>query len=141
MKRTAIFILSIIMIAASVNICAFADNNDSFGITEEQARLLTVVGVADSGDLSEDVLNSELTRAGFLTYVARAMGLNENAETSEKYYTDMNGHYAEGIVADFVKRGILSVGNDRKFEPERTILSGSRKDFNICIGLRIGCGK
>ena len=51
MKRTAIFILSIIMIAASVNFCAFADNTDSFGVTEEQAKLLTVTGVANSEDL------------------------------------------------------------------------------------------
>lgn len=133
MKRTAIFILSIIMIAASVNICAFADNTDSFGITEEQARLLTVVGVADSGDLSEDVLNSELTRAGFLTYVARAIGMDENTKASEKYYIDMDGNYAEGIVADFVKRGILSVGNDRKFEPERTILSEEAAKILISV--------
>lgn len=123
MKRTAIFILSIIMIAASVNFCAFADNTDSFGVTEEQAKLLTVTGVANSEDLSENVLSNELTRAGFLTYIARVMGLNENAGTSEKYYTDMNGHYAEGIASEFVKRGILTVGNDRKFEPDRTILS------------------
>ncbi len=133
MKRTAIFILSIIMIAASVNICAFADNTDSFGITEEQAKLLTVVGVADSGDLSEDVLNKELTRAGFLTYVARAIGMDENTKASEKYYIDMDGNYAEGIVADFVKRGILSVGNDRKFEPERTILSEEAAKILISV--------
>lgn len=123
MKRTAAFILSIIMIVASVNISVFADSSDSFGMTEEQAKLLSVVGVADNGDLSEDVLNSELTRAGFLTYVARAVGMNENTAAAEKYYTDMNGHYAEGIASDFVQRGILSVGDDRKFEPERTILS------------------
>lgn len=123
MKRTAAFILSIIMIIASVNICVFADNNDGFALNEEEAKLLSIVGVADDGDLSEDVLNSELTRAGFLTYVARAMGMDDNIEISEKYYADMDGHYAEGIASNFVQRGILSVGDDRKFEPERTILS------------------
>lgn len=122
MKRIISFVTAVVIclgISVSFNTAAAETTN----LSEEQICVLTLIGVVNENELTDETLASEVSRSQFLMYTARAIGVSENIVTENNYYEDMNGHWAKGLANYFVERGILTVGDSKNFEPDRTILT------------------
>lgn len=84
---------------------------------------------------SELTYTSSVSRADFVLYAARSMGINDKlTDKSTRYYIDMASYdYAAYCVNSFVEKGFLSVSDDRMFRPSEPITLSEAVKIAICM--------
>ncbi len=65
-------------------------------------------------------VENPITRAEFVTVMARLLGLEQNAESAAAF-GDCNGHWANGYIGALAAKGIVGGVNDGEFAPDENI--------------------
>lgn len=124
MKKLLSLVLSIIMACGICTVSAETGNGEAeYGLNENDIKVLSLVGIINEDETTNELLGEKMTRANFLSYIALAVGVSKDFETDKNFYTDMSGHWAENISSYFVQNGTLAVGESKLFEPDRAILA------------------
>lgn len=118
MKRLISLIMCFLMLVLS-GVPALAEN--SISDDKNNIDLLYLINAVDKKDFTADELSSYVTRADFLLYVAKTLGMSENVEFNENYFTDLDLHWATNLVNKFADMKVISVPEDGKFNPDREI--------------------
>ena len=96
---------------------ATAEISDEYYISRQ---LLEKLDIISSNELMND--DAILTRAEFIMYVARLIGISENPTVSANYFSDISKDYwAANLINYFAENGYISVGIDKAFFPDSQI--------------------
>ncbi|MDD6762402.1 MAG: S-layer homology domain-containing protein [Clostridiales bacterium] len=119
MKKILSIILSLTVIMSTVVMPVFANENRT-ETDNEKISLITELGIVDYPS-DEVVLDEQITRAEFVLYAGRLIGVGEDSQTSDRYYQDLPAdHWAAGVINTMTERGILK-GNNGLFRPDDPI--------------------
>lgn len=111
----------ILMIALLLGIGEFTNLKKAEAFENEfDLMLLSTLGIISE----KDIENAEktVTRRDFALFTARALAIDEYANTQKRYYVDVSvDDYAAGAINSLVDMGILSVSEERKFHPDSLV--------------------
>lgn len=83
-----------------------------------EAALLRAVGIISDKGITTEMMS----RADFVVYAARVIGINDLQQSNTRYFYDVPmEHYAVGAINKFVDMKILSVDDKKEFRPDETI--------------------
>ena len=95
-------------------------------------EILDYIGIV--GDTSEMELENTVSRGEFAVYAARAVGINEYDNIENVYYTDVDRKSSYFAAVNYLAgMGILSVPNDRKFNPDDKISSDEAMKIMVSL--------
>lgn len=118
MKNLRIFLLTAVLLAVTA-LSAYAADRTSFDY-DDQKQLLVNLGVMNENDLSDET--AAVTRAEFVAYTAKLIGMPENAAADGEYFADVDSSFwGANLINCFAMSGYVSVGDDRLFEPNEKI--------------------
>lgn len=119
--RRLISIVLCVSLCAGVLISVTAAET-SVDISSREIALLKQIGVITTSSMTKDELSAPVTRANFVSYAAKLLNLPDNLSLENEYFIDLDKSPKKMIINYFVQMGLLSVNNDRMFEPDRAIL-------------------
>lgn len=135
MKKRILSLLVMLSILSSVFIMpqAAVNNTVSKEYISEAAGLLLELGIIFEVPDSEKG-ERELSRADFITYAAKAIGIEENTDVKDRYFTDIPmDHWAAGYINSMVELNIISLPYDKLFRPNDKITQNEALKILLCM--------
>lgn len=131
-KIISLFIAIITVFAAFPSFSGYAEETTSAEVAPGMWEVLDYIGVV--GDTSEMELENTVSRGEFAVYAARAVGINEYDNIEDVYYTDVDSKSSYYAAVNYLAgMGILSVPEDRKFNPDDKISSEEAMKIMVCL--------
>lgn len=130
-KRIFSVILAVSL--ALTSLCVWAEDKAAESVKNENAsELFEWLGIVFSK--SDEQHQAEITRADFVVYTARALGIDDTIDPGEtRYFVDMAMYdYASYSVNCLVEKGILSVGENKMFRPAEPITYNEAVKIAVC---------
>lgn len=121
-KKAVSLFLSILLVMSVFTLPPVQADTEDSGIAD-MLPLLRLTGILSIDSDGEFQGADKITRAEFMIYAGRMIGINEYAQQAAAYYTDVpSDHWAVASIAALVERGALTVPEDRLFRPDDAIL-------------------
>lgn len=135
MKRGSAILLCICLIFTACNIdtmtTAYADDEI---ITTEQQEALEFLDLLQIMSVEADSWGNTVSRADFAIYVANIMGINSSLPNDRRYYIDVpTNHWAANSISTLTELGVLSVGEDARFNPDDPIIAAEAVKILLSI--------
>lgn len=119
-KKIISFLLTVSMILSLAVIPAYAAENLTAQDVAEEAGFLKSLGILDAVP-SEEEGNKEVTRAEFVIYAARVLGV-QNRNENTRYFMDVPmDHWALTYINQLTEMNVLSMPEDKLFKPNDKI--------------------
>ena len=133
MKKRILSLFVMLSILSSVFVMPQAKNTFSNEYVSEAAGLLLKLGIIFEIPDSEKGAK-ELTRAEFIIYAAKAIGIEENTDVKDRYFTDVPmDHWSAGYINSMVEMNIISMPQDKLFRPNDKITQNEALKILLCM--------
>lgn len=133
MKRIISLLVTLAFVLATfLSFSVYAENGDIQTDAPGIWEIFRSIGVAETEQ--SFTMSNKATRADFAIFAARTIGINEYAKVERSYYIDVpedNSAYA--VVNSLAEIGVLSVPEDRLFNPDAIISSDEAIKIMVSI--------